>query len=240
MKFSFMILLSLYSMSVSSNEVLKRMIEENTYTIDRGFNKYAYYFGPTFVGHVKSLQDTDHWIDGGSGNSFAQKDFLKSTGTKAPYLTAITVKYPESMPKTLNQNKFKVLSGRYFEEIPNEELRKADVITDVVGILNYSSQIDLVLEKYIDLLKTEGVLYVHIPWTSTTVETKSGLKLTLRDWIKRIPGLRMIPLKDRQNDFKSSAFKVTACGIQVPKLKLLHAAQNSKANYIVFRHFKEI
>jgi SAM-dependent methyltransferase len=227
----------------TSRDVIKKTVEENVFTIDRGLKEYEDYFGPQFIRDLQKLKANDHWIDGGSGNAYAQKDFLGSRdGHKirpnGPKLTAITLKYPENQPKNLGHGQFIVLSGRYFEDIPTSEIRSADLITDVVGILNYSDQLDVALTKYLDLLKPNGKIYVFIPNNITFIK-RGQRSLPLTEWLTTIPGLWIRPVYSKRSPYPSEftfTIEKVGCGIQVPPLRLSRAVHP----FVVMREFEEV
>lgn len=227
----------------ASWDVIKKVVDENVFTIDRGLKEYEDYFGPKFVHDLNKLKREDHWIDGGAGNAYAQKDFLGSRDghriiPNRPKLTAITFKYPTNQPKTLNHGRFTVLSGRYFEDIPISEIGSAQLITDVVGIINYTHQLDLVLQKYLDLLKPNGKIYVFIPNSITFIKRgKSSIDLT--EWLKSIPGLLIRPVQSKKSPYPSDftfTIEKSGCGIQIPRLRLTHAIHPGT----VVREFEEV
>lgn len=219
---------------------VREEIQKNQYTIDRGIKEYEFYFGPPLMEELEKLDADMHWVDGGAGNAYAQKDYLGSrTGEvikpRRARLTAITYVYPENEPKELADGRFKVLAGRYFEEIPNSEIPAADLITDMTGVINYTYQLDLVLKKYLDLLKTDGKIFVYIPMHITKITKKTGVIYGLMEWLKRIPGLTVTPI---EGPHAGSAFIITksACNIEVPKLRLRYA----RRQWALFREFEEI
>lgn len=231
-----------------SRDVIKKVVEENVFTIDRGLKEYEDYFGPQFIQDLRRLKRDDHWIDGGAGNAYALKEFLGSRDghrirPDGPNLTAITFKYPANQPKRLGpvrqgENQFIVLSDRYFEDIPTPEIRPADLITDVVGILNYSDQLDVALKKYLDLLKPHGKIYVFIPNNITFIK-RGKRSLPLTEWLKSIPGLLIRPVYCKRSPYPSEytfTIEKVGCGIQIPRLRLSRAVHP----FVVMREFEEL
>lgn len=220
--------------------VIKKVVEDNVFTTNRGLKEYLSYFGNEFESDIFNLSELMHWIDGGAGSANAQKDYLKTRENKSiPYLTSITVKYPPSEPKMLHDGKFKVFADRYFEDIPVEELAPADIISDVVGIINYTNALDVSLDKYLKLLKPHGKIYVFIPPFITKIETKSGKVLDLHEWIDSIHGLKtrtiQTPNSPYQNNLSYVVEKISPI-VVVPRLRL----ERAKHDHVVLRYFKEI
>lgn len=220
--------------------IIKKVVEDNLYTTHRGLKEYIQYFGPEFEQDIDSLTESMHWIDGGAGSANAQKDYLKTRADKSiPFLTPITVKYPAAEPRILHGGKFKVFADRYFEEIPLEDIASADIITDVVGILNYTLALDVSLDKYLKLLKPGGKIYVFIPPHITDIETKSGKVFKLREWLTSIPGLATRSLKTPHSPYPNELSYVVEKQtekINVPKLRLEKAVHD----HVVLRKFREI
>ena len=141
-----------------------------------------------------------------------------------PEITGVTYKMvrPDpAIPKLI----FKV--GRFFEDIPLGEFSKADLITDLYGVISYSPRLDEVLRRYHALLKDSGRVYIflgdylsvpqHIgtrrverigeegwysPFVNSTVTRLDGSTVSLLDWIKSL------------TDFNAQVEKVV---IQQPK-----------------------
>lgn len=132
-----------------------------------------------------------------------------------PQVTAVTFAMERTPPKTASKLTFK--TGRFFEEIPNSEFARADIITDLFGVMSYSPRLDSVLSKYHQLLKTGGRAYVFIgdyietpdaaaggylemrvgepgwdaPFARSIVKQANGVNISLLDWLKKIQGFRV-------------------------------------------------
>jgi hypothetical protein len=224
-----------------SRAMIRRVVETNRFTTDRGLKEYTSYLGPEFTRSLARLKEDGHWLDGGSGSAYAQKDFLGSRDGHVivggrPRMTAITKVYPDDQPKELAGGRFRVLSGRYFEEIPTQEIPRADLITDVVGIINYSDQIDLALEKYLGLLKPDGTIYVFIP-PSLTFIRRGDDTFSLIDWLRSIPGLLVREPEAPASPFPAGyvfTLRKIACGIVIPRLRLAAASHR----FMLIREFQ--
>ena len=222
--------------------VIRKVVEDNVFTTNRGLKKYLDYFGNDFATDLESLSANQQWIDGGAGSANAQKDFLKArikNKKPIPKLTSITVKYPADQPRKLSNGKFEVFADRYFEVIPDNEFKAADIITDVVGILNYTDSLDIALEKYLRILKPLGKIYVFIPSGITQIQKKDGQVLDLIPWINSISGLRASFLSNSTSPYPqqySFVIEKSNSNIVVPKLKLQTAIHRN----VVVRHFVEI
>jgi len=106
-------------------------------------------------------------------------------------------------------------TGRYFEDIPDAEISRADIITDLYGVMSYSPRVDEVLRKYHKILKTDGKAYIFIgdyvqvppligmfsearlgesgwfaPFATSQVKLKNGKTVTLLDWVMSLKGFK--------------------------------------------------
>jgi hypothetical protein len=224
-----------------SREVVEGTVRQNNFTVDRGLKEYVEYLGLDFERILGSLPPEGEWVDGGAGDAYAQKDFLGSRdGSRVipgrPRLTAITYEYPADQPRVLANGRFQVMAGRFFEDIPLAELPRADLITDVVGILNYTYSLDRSLQKYLDMLKPDGLIFVFIPPGITSVRTRSGVLLNLEAWVRTIPGLRVTHLQ-ASRVYVDHAFVIQkdVDHVMVPALRLVDAARP----YALHRRFIE-
>ncbi|MBI4405695.1 MAG: hypothetical protein HY537_16170 [Deltaproteobacteria bacterium] len=96
--------------------------------------------------------------------------------------------------------RLKILTGRFFEEIPIEDIGPTDLITDLFGVFAYSPRVDDVLRRYFSLLKNQGTLYIFFGDEKENYGLKSfiekqGGKIPLIEWVRRIPGLQVTTLK---------------------------------------------
>jgi hypothetical protein len=122
--------------------------------------------------------------------------FLDTPLTRRPFVTAISLNLERKNIPTY-EGRLRLIWGRFFSEIPETELGKFDLITDLKGIFAYSPDADEVLRRYLSLLNDSGVLYLYLgederqgfSYTST-VRTKDGRKIPLADWVQSLPGLK--------------------------------------------------
>ncbi|MGZ3697833.1 MAG: hypothetical protein ACXWPM_01465 [Bdellovibrionota bacterium] len=177
-----------------------------------------------------------------------QKDYVK-TGyaqrleaiprDQRPRITAITFKPKKEFPTFPDPGRAKLLSGRYFSEIPPSEIEPADILTDFFGIAAYSPDLDQVLRRYDSLLKRDGTAYIvlgygypggnppHVLQTGKLfvqdVLTRSGQHLNLPDWLKSIPGWN-VDIRigvDYDPVVVAKIQKTSAEPVKIPELELL-------------------
>jgi len=122
-----------------------------------------------------------------------ENPFLKAKVTGVRYETISELPIPPNIGVT-------ILEGELLENIPNSTLTrqygKADIITDVFGPICYSPRVDLVISKYLALLRRGGALYTTIANNQEDLEnyvyTPSGKAVYLGKWVESlddIPGL---------------------------------------------------
>ena len=136
---------------------------------------------------------------------------FKSSSDK-PKITGVAFKMERKAPE-IPGVEFK--TGRYFEDIPDAEISRADIITDLYGVMSYSPRVDEVLRKYHKILKTDGKAYIFIgdyvqvppligmfsearlgepgwfaPFATSQVKLKNGKTVTLLDWVMSLKGFK--------------------------------------------------
>lgn len=127
-----------------------------------------------------------------------------------PRITAIALKMERKPPQ---RERLEFKTGRYFEDIPTDEMAPVDLITDLYGVMSYSPKIDEALRKYHSLLKTKGKAYIFLgdyleatpttgilrfiqgggggwdaPFARSEVKLKDGTKVSLLDWVRSLKG----------------------------------------------------
>lgn len=212
----------------SAARVLERVVGANEFTTDRGLRDYAKVFGPEFSGILRRLKRKDHWLDAGSGLALAQTEFARGRPAKSlPTLTSVSKVFPSG--HEFNPS-VRVIRGRGFEQIAAAEIGRADLITDLVGILSYTARPDAVLRKYLDLLRMDGRLFLSMPLLASFVISE-GEVLTFYEWFRKVEHLECKILSAGGG----LVFRKEKEKIQVPELKLVSAFHN----HLVYRLFAE-
>lgn len=168
---------------------------EATFTRGRDLGTYVEKLGPGFHAAIDALgrRPDPHWLDSGGGEGVAVKEYLdlaKARNWPAVKITLLAYETPARSAGLLE-----VLSGRYLEKIPDAEIAKTDIITDLFGPLSYSGQPHLVLQKYFNRLKDEGKAFIHLGagdqafGTKNTVVMADGRVVPFVDWLKTVAGL---------------------------------------------------
>jgi len=211
----------------------------NVFRTIRSLTAYLETLGDPFSHSLHALTAKDHWVDLGCGDACAISDyqhgFAKETSAGAR-VTGITYKY-ERKKRDVN-----VLPGNYFEEVPMGKIGKAKLITDVYGVLAYTTTFSADLQKAINLLEPNGELYVYLgdlgELEQSTVELIDGNKVGLVDWIKKIPGVEV--------EIAGKTLRLRKLGVRpvhLPVLNLESAETPPGPHYkdwpVHIRHFRE-
>lgn len=193
--------------------VLQR-IANNKFETARNIFEYQSLLHPGFIHSLKALRSDQHWVDLGAGKAKAQIDFLKSfrDASQAPHNTAVAYKLDRWFRPPHFFGKLEVKEGA-FENQDTSHWKKADLATDLFGVLSYTHDFSLSLQKIVDLLQVQGELYIMTtPWRTHFVS--QGRSLRLEEFLKEIPGLRI--------EGEYGTLKVTKLveKVQVPQLEL--------------------
>ncbi|MBI3556852.1 MAG: hypothetical protein HY074_11365 [Deltaproteobacteria bacterium] len=210
----------------------------------RGIGEYQLVLGETFTAHLARLVRGNRWLDVGAGHARAQKEYLLGKrgffdwifkGRADVVAVAAKVAKPTRYSKMVDtavegSRKFLGLFGRYVEDIPDQELGRADVITDVFGAISYSERVDAVLNKYLRVLNAGGSIYIHTSPEHTKIIRKDGTQVTLVQWLDSVDGLAV------KVEAMSIVVTPTRVGVVVPTLKLV----GGKADVPPERVFQEV
>lgn len=144
---------------------------------------------------------------------FIARAFNFKEEVEKPRVTGISFVMEREPPR---HEKIQIKTGRFFEDIPIEELGSADLISDLYGVMSYSPRVDEVLRRYHQILKPGGRAYVHIgdyiekplvqsvirsmafekpawdaPFANSQVRKANGQTVSLLDWVQTLPGFRV-------------------------------------------------
>jgi len=173
---------------------LHEIVKRNGFSKGRTLEDYVDFFGPEFSEALAALPDGAHWIDMGSGENRAIEEFMRGAEAQGRRVFATGITYKAGREIYEPTPGLRVLEGRYLENIANQEIvgppyGKADIITDVMGVLSYADHVDDTLRTYVQLLKPNGVIYIYTSIPNTQIKSRNGSELDLEEWLKTIPGL---------------------------------------------------
>ncbi|OFZ27911.1 MAG: hypothetical protein A2381_07920 [Bdellovibrionales bacterium RIFOXYB1_FULL_37_110] len=239
--------------SISCGELLKQIVVENDFgsssgkAVNRGSLEYFENFGEEFVNRVvDKASSADHVMDMGAGNAIFARDLAGQTPgdygqqprlqkrilDAIPKVTAISYKTQHPIS---NFDGFTLLTGRFFEDIPSEELIQSygevSVFTDFWGVMAYTKTPHLVLKKVLKIAQNDFIYFLKVSsvrssLNDSTVLLQNGVEISLVDWFKTIPGLEisMINLESF-----GEAIAITANNkefVEIPLLELISINDN--------------
>ncbi len=225
-------------------------VQTNSFTVTRPLGFYGNRLGDEFVKDLGKLGKNSHWIDGGSGEGVAiehyhqlgkngqalaftggeSKQIFEAIGkTKADqraYVTGITYHMVRNVRPTYD-NRLRHLVGRLMEDIPNKEIGRADLISDLYGVFAYSNRLDQAMAKYLTALKSNGKMYIF--WGARMNETTmrvGGRNVPVLDWLRTIPG---ITVEGGGPGAGAGVIKITKTGdpIRIPRLEFVSETNQS-------------
>ena len=160
---------------------------------------------------IQGLTGNDMWIDVGTGSGYVLEDSilgLHEDGrdingiphtlgiTYEPTLSDIeqitTVQRPNGtsvknyrtrVPEELS-SKHRMWSHRLLQDIPNEELPKAKLITDFYGAFSYSADPASEINKYINVIDKDGT--IGIVYSNSEVVKLKDESVSFHEWLKSI------------------------------------------------------
>lgn len=223
-----------------------RQLADNDFPVDRGIFKkgsrdrksYSDFFGQEFVDRLQSLEPPQAWLDVGSGELFAAVEFFEHSNARH---VSINARSPTSAAFFKNQEtlrdekKWTLFEDRIFEDIGDEELGKFHVITDVYSALSYTLNFDLVLRRYLHLLKQGGELYIVLRDGSTLIEDLDGHSISFEDFLHQIGGIQVVKIGEHSYRIIRKRSK-----LKMPKLDLLQylARNEERKRWVPVRKLK--
>ncbi len=134
------------------------------------FNDFGVLADETHKGHadIKKLQET----------------ILGKQADAMPHFTAITYAMDQKAYDTYSIHpNLEILQGRFFSDIPDDELGHYKMIVDVFGILSYSNDIDNVMSRYLRMLEQNGRIYI-IMHNSVNITLGNGGEISFPEWLQ--------------------------------------------------------
>jgi hypothetical protein len=193
--------LQLIGATIPHWRVTVRQLEENDFPTDRGIHKrgsrdrksYSDFFGEDFSERLSELTPNQTWLDVGAGELNAAHEFFELSKGRHISINAHSPSSPvfyRNGHRLSSERQWTYFEGRIFEDISDKELGKLDVITDVYSALSYSMNFDLVLRRYLSLLKQgSGDLFIVLRDGSVIIEDQEGQRLSLLDYFNQIDGI---------------------------------------------------
>lgn len=200
----------------------------NWFTTDRNYGEYLQYTHPDFKKDMLQLRSDQHWIDLGAGKAQALVDFLSQFKNlqQAPSVTAVCYKLDRWFRLPNFSGKLQVHEGM-FEDMAVAHWRKADIITDIFGVLSYTEDMTASLQQVFSILNKNGHLYLSTDYLRTTFRWNHEI-LSYTEFFKRIPGLKV--------DGQWGLLKITKTSdvVQVPEMILKGPVKDGAPPYRTF------
>jgi len=138
------------------------LIRRGWYRDYRGLEDYRVRLGDEFWRRLERLGPGQVWLDGGSGEAEAQRDYLKAY-PKGGRVVACDCRPPRASDVALQAARFRFYLCRVTELDPCQ-VGPVMLITDVYGALSYDADLAGVLERYLTMLRPGGALCALFSW----------------------------------------------------------------------------
>ncbi len=166
-------------------------VKNNDFNTERTWQEYnSEYFSNLLSKALKKLDGRGVWIDMGAGSARAQRTYYtQRKRTKSiPRLISVGYEYPdgyenfEAVLKALgNPKELSYVEGKQTLDSLSK-FPKADVITDVMGIMTYHSNPVEVFKRYLEILRPGGTILIHsynLDKISDYVNSQANLKIII-------------------------------------------------------------
>lgn len=161
--------------------------------ISENYESSGYRFGGE---KVTSEVSTQHEVTVVSYEDLYFKDLLHNDEDLEQRRLNWRSKLMKISEKQKEAGKYHYLTGRFFEDIPVEEIKKADLITDFFGAFSYSTEKFLILKKMIHHLAPGGKIMIWTQWPFIVAESQNGTAVTenLKQYLDKnpIPGVQTL------------------------------------------------
>ena len=240
----------------------KENIEQSKFDVGRGAYHYDVilrvhsHSGGAVVDSLAStlsrLDQSSHVVDLGAGTFQFINDV--SSNALAPNFTGITmtdlsghyeghggreIKVPKR-EDLLRNSKVNAIEGKYFEEVPNAEITsnfgQADLVIDLYGVLTYSMNLGLAIEKVAAVLKPGGDLWLATDKSKIHIEER---EVSLTQFLVEIGLFEIVATNEGQATInKVSHLQRTSKGFSKLDLRLrdfeiLSIGGSPRANWVL-------
>jgi hypothetical protein len=177
-------------------------LKSSQFIVKRNWVNYTNKFAPHLRDDLLALGHGQRWFNSGAGNAVAEKEYL-SKSNHSEVVSLVYQRDASLLDSDLPHSpRFHFMEGRFLEEVSNFELGKFDVITDYYGPIAYTRDFTKVLQKYLDLITEDGVIYFALESEASNTQyvVENGEAVTLRNWIEGIPGIVVEAERTGQED----------------------------------------
>lgn len=197
-------------------EDARAVVSGNNFVTTRSLIEYKMKLHPDFSVELSRLGPEQTWMDLGGGRGIAVEQFLRDfpDPKRAPHVVLVSYRLGFLRRVPDFEGRFRVFKGRYWESIPQHEIPRVDLVTDVFGVLSYTHDLSLSLQKVFDSLIVGGHLFLHATDYITRIRDGSQV-LGLTAFLSTIKGLEV------EGQYGILKIKKTQEKILVPKLNLV-------------------
>ena len=211
----------------------RRQVEENYFPMDRGLRRksraggtsYLTYFRTPFFDQLKTLRKDDWWLDIGGGELYAQVDYLTLDDfARCEHSKVAVVSVSDPGTEYFERNRsllveklgdrFFYRSGKLIEEMPEWDIPKAALVSDMFAAMSFSERIDLTLQRELDALEVGGVLFTKIQ--KAYIRDKDDKRHGLMSYFGSVKGADM-----KFFGFNTLVMEKTDELVEVPELELV-------------------
>lgn len=202
------------------------------------------------IASIKNLKRQDKWINSSEVGAqvfvgMKQKDYHFEDTT---VFVGLAQKFIRWRATGINTDKINYTA--ISNSSPLKEAQDIRLITDYHGDIMSAFAPDVVLQRYLNSLSNKGEIYLYLGkefggfGTESMVMTKQGIKVPLRKWIQKIPGIKASLFRGGYHWAGSGEWtflKVTISNrgkIEIPKLKLMGMTESKEGLPVPF--FEEI
>jgi len=222
------------------------ILETNDFRVSSGLAAYRKAFGAPFAKALGQMGDRSRWLDGGAGEAKAMIEYLEGGGKGQ--CTAVGFEIPSTARTAVAdatsefEGRFFYASGKLFGKMDKRDLHGGegdfDLITDLNGVLYYTESLAEDLEKYLLLLKPNGVLvfttnYLEIE-APNAAESSNNIP-SLARWAANIFGASLVRYRSANGSADFCAMKRVGDEIKVPELELADNSWKQQRPAYVYR-----
>jgi len=195
----------------------RAVVSGNSFVTSRGLVQYKMSLHPAFSLELSRLGPEQVWMDLGGGRGNAVEQFLQDFSDLGRAPRVVLVSYSLGFLRSLSDfnGRLQVFKGRYWEDIPQREIPSVNLVSDFFGVLSYTHDLSLCLQKVFDSLVVGGHLFLHSTHYITHIRNRAQKVLSLTEFLSSIEGLEV------EGKFGILKVKKAQANVQIPKLRLV-------------------
>jgi SAM-dependent methyltransferase len=226
----------------------REVLETNNFRVNSSLTAYEKVLGTPFTKALAGMGEKNRWLDGGAGEANAMIEYLEQGGKGQ--CTAAGFEIPSGAKGSVAdairrfEGRFFYASGKLFSAMDQSDLHGGvgdfDLITDLNGVLYYTETPARDLEKYLLLLKPDGVLIFTanclIGSTLDAPNAKPGAGGSgLLRWTANVYGTSLVRYQSSSSGADFCVMKRVGDEVKAPELELTRNAWRQQRPAYVFR-----